>query len=110
MAVELPELLSRFFDATDGHDVEGLVALFSDGATLVDEGTTRQGLTEIRTWANGAAIAYNYSTSFLSAETIAPDRHLVTGRLTGDFPGGTADLTWDFTIADEHITRLVIAP
>jgi hypothetical protein len=110
MAVELPELLSRFFDATDGHDVEGLVALFSDGATLVDEGATRHGLTEIRAWAHGPAMAYNYSTSVLSAEAIEADRHLVTGRLTGDFPGGSADLTWDFTIADEHVTRLVIAP
>jgi hypothetical protein len=34
----------------------------------------------------------------------------VTGRLTGDFPGGTGDLNWDFTIADQHITRLAIAP
>jgi hypothetical protein len=34
----------------------------------------------------------------------------VSGRLTGNFPGGTADLKWDFTIAGRHITRLVIAP
>ena len=27
-----------------------------------------------------------------------------------NFPGGTADLNWDFTIAGQHITRLVIAP
>jgi len=26
------------------------------------------------------------------------------------FPGGTADLNWDFTIAGQHITRLTIAP
>jgi len=29
--------------------------------------------------------------------------------LTGNFPGGTADLNWDFTIAGQHITRLIIA-
>ena len=110
MAVELPELLSRYFDATDGHDVEGLVALFADAATLVDEGATRHGLNEIRAWANGPAIAYDYRTDLISSEAIAPDRYLVAGRLTGDFPGGTADLTWDFTIAGEHITRLVVAP
>jgi hypothetical protein len=32
------------------------------------------------------------------------------GRLTGNFPGGTADLTWDFTITADKISRLVIAP
>jgi hypothetical protein len=35
---------------------------------------------------------------------------VIDARLTGNFPGGTADLKFDFTIADEHITRLVIAP
>jgi hypothetical protein len=34
----------------------------------------------------------------------------LTGRLTGNFPGGTADLRWDFSIAGQQITRLVIAP
>jgi hypothetical protein len=40
----------------------------------------------------------------------AADQHLVTGRRTGDFPGGTADLRWDFTVAGGRITRLVVAP
>ena len=31
---------------------------------------------------------------------------MVTGRLTGDFPGGTADLRWDFTVAGDRVTRL----
>jgi hypothetical protein len=39
-----------------------------------------------------------------------PDRYLVTGRLTGNFPGGTADLKWDFTIAGQRIAWLIIAP
>ena len=33
-----------------------------------------------------------------------------TGRLIGNFPGGIADLKWDFTIAGQQITRLTIAP
>jgi hypothetical protein len=38
------------------------------------------------------------------------DRHAVTGRLTGNFPGGTAELKWDFTVTDGRIRQLVIAP
>jgi hypothetical protein len=53
MAFVLPELLSRYFEATDAHDVERLVALFADTGTLVDAGATRHGLDEIRAWANG---------------------------------------------------------
>jgi len=46
----------------------------------------------------------------MGTKALGPDRYLVTGRLTGNFPGGTADLKWDFTIAGQHITRLTIAP
>ena len=37
-------------------------------------------------------------------------RYRVDGRVTGDFPGGVADLTWEFTLDGERIRRLVIAP
>ena len=40
----------------------------------------------------------------------AADRFVVTGRLTGNFPGGTAELKWDFTVAGDRISQLVIAP
>ena len=52
---------------------------------------------------------YTYTTEIASAEALGPDHYVVTGRLTGNFPGGTADLNWDFTIAGQHITRLIIA-
>ena len=48
--------------------------------------------------------------AFLGSEAVAQDRHLVTGRLDGDFPGGTAVLKFDFTLADGLISRLQIAP
>ena len=43
-------------------------------------------------------------------EQLGANRYLVSGHLTGNFPGGTANLNWDFTIADDQITHLVIAP
>jgi hypothetical protein len=38
------------------------------------------------------------------------DRYRATGRIDGNFPGATADLKWDFTIAGDRISRLEIAP
>jgi hypothetical protein len=35
---------------------------------------------------------------------------VVTARLTGNFPGGTVELKWDFTVADGRIRRLTVAP
>ena len=76
----------------------------------VPDGRWRDGTTEIRTWETGAASKYTYTTEITDTEALGPDRYLVTGRLTGNFPGGTADLKWDFSIAGQHITWLTIAP
>jgi SnoaL-like domain len=91
-------------------DIDSIVSLFADDATVIDEGEERHGTAEIRAWQTGAASKYTYTTEITSTEALGPDRYLVTGRLTGNFPGGTADLKWDFTIAGQHITRLTIAP
>jgi hypothetical protein len=65
---------------------------------------------EIQAWQTGTASKYTYSTEITDTEALEADRYIVTGRLTGNFPGGTADLKWDFTIAGQYITRLRIAP
>jgi hypothetical protein len=46
----------------------------------------------------------------MDTRPIGPDRYVVTARLRGNFPGGIADLKWDFTIADGLISELLIAP
>ena len=110
MSTPLPDVISRYFELEAGRDVDAIVGLFADDATVVDEGATRRGTAEIRNWRTGTASTYTYTADVTGSEALSPDRHLVTGRLTGNFPGGIADLTWDFTIAQGRITRLVIAP
>jgi hypothetical protein len=99
----------RYFDLCAERDQDAIVALFADDATVVDESTTRRGKAELRAWREGAVTFYTYTTELLSSEALGPDRYLITGRLTGDFPGGVAEFKWDFTISDGRITRLVIA-
>jgi hypothetical protein len=110
MSVTIPDVVSHYFELDPKRDIDQIVALFADDATVIDEAETRNGIAEIRAWRAGPAIQYTYTTEVSSTEHIGPDRYLVTGRLTGNFPGGTADLKWDFTVAGERITRLVIAP
>lgn len=90
--------------------MDQFVALFSDDATVVDEGETRRGTEEIRAWRAGPAVKYTYATEIQSAESPGSDRYLLRGRLTGDFPGGTAALRWDFLVSGDLISMLVIAP
>jgi hypothetical protein len=110
MSTSLPLIVSRYFDLDSVRDVEAIVALFTDDATVIDENETRQGTAEIRSWQEGPASNYAYTTEITATTRLEPNRYVVDARLTGNFPGGTADLKFDFTIADEHITRLVIAP
>ncbi len=106
----LPEIVSRYFEFDAVRDVDSIVSLFADDATVVDEGETRRGTTEIRAWQTGPASKYIYTTEVNGSEAVQEDRYVVTGRLTGNFPGGIADLKFDFTIANGAISRLVIAP
>jgi hypothetical protein len=110
MPIQLPDVVTRFFELDAARDVEGIVALFADEATVTDEGETRQGIAAIRDWQLGPASAYSYRTELHRADQLGPGHHLVAGTLTGNFPGGTVDLRWDFTLEGDRISRLVIAP
>ena len=104
------EVVRRYFELDADRDIDAILALFSDDATVVDEGKERHGTLEIHAWQIGDASRYAYTTEVLDTVVLAPDRRVVTGRLTGNFPGGVAELRWDFTIAGDRIARLIIAP
>ena len=110
MSTNLPDVISRYFERDADRDIDSIVSLFAEDATVIDEGEERSGTAAIRGWQTGAASKYTYTTEITNTKTLGPDRYLVTGRLTGNVPGGTADLNWDFSIAGHHITRLIIAP
>jgi hypothetical protein len=104
------DVVRRYFELDADRDIDSIVALFSDDATVVDEGETRHGTAEIRAWQIGPASKYTYITQVLDTVALNPDRYVVTGRLTGNFPGGTAELKWDFTVTGGRIRRLTVAP
>jgi ketosteroid isomerase-like protein len=110
MFPNLPDVISRYFERDADRDIDAIVGLFAEDATVIDEGEERHGTAEIRAWQTGAASKYTYTTEITGTEELGPDRYLVTGRLTGNFPGGSAYLKWDFSIAGHHIARLTIAP
>ena len=106
----VPDVIRRYFVLDADREIESIVALFTDDATVIDEGETRHGITAIRAWQAGPASRYTYTTDVLGTDALTADRFVVTGRLTGNFPGGTAELKWDFAVVGDRISRLVIAP
>lgn len=109
MLDRVPAVVRRYFEL-DPREVELFVDLFSAEATVLDEGETYRGTAEIRAWRAGPAVKYTYTTDVFGTEAAGVDRFLVLGRLTGNFPGGTADLRWEFAVSGELISQLVIAP
>jgi ketosteroid isomerase-like protein len=110
MSIAAPDVITRYFEADARRDVDAIVALFTDDAVVVDEGQTRRGIAEIKDWQVGAASRYEYTTEVAGIVAVGEDRYRATGSLEGNFPGGTADLKFDFKIAGERISELEIAP
>jgi ketosteroid isomerase-like protein len=110
MTSEAPTPVKRYFDADADRDIEAILALFTDDAMVLDEGQTWSGPAAIRAWQLGPASRYQYTTAVTDIVRTGEGRFRATGRLEGNFPGGTAQLNWDFTIAGELISRLAIAP
>jgi hypothetical protein len=106
----VPDVVRRYFALDAEREIDLIVALFTDDATVVDEGETRRGTNAIRAWQTGPASQYTYTTDVLGTHALAAERFVVTGRLTGNFPGGTAELKWDFTVTGDRISQLIIAP
>jgi len=102
------DVVDRYFDADGRRDVDGVVALFTDDAEVVDEAQTWRGKERVRAWREGPASKYRYTTTILDRTRVGPDEFVLSGRLEGNFPGGTADLTWHFTLAGGRIKALRI--
>lgn len=110
MPTTTPEVITRYFAAHAARDTDALVTLFTDDAVVLDEGKTWRGATEIRTWRDGAASAYQYTTEVLGVEAAGGSDYVARVHLEGNFPGGAVDLRHHFTIDRDRIRRLEIAP
>ena len=83
MSTNLPDVISRYFERDADRDIDSILSLFAENATVIDEGEERHGTAEIRTWQTGPASKYTYTTEITGTESLGPNRYLVTGRLTG---------------------------
>jgi hypothetical protein len=104
------DVVSRYFEVDARRDVEMMLSLFIDEAVVIDEGREWRGSGEIRRWRLGPASKYEYTTTLERIDAIDDTHYRASGRIDGNFPGGTAELTWDFSMVGGLISRLEIAP
>ncbi|MCW2497013.1 MAG: hypothetical protein JWQ77_2937 [Jatrophihabitans sp.] len=101
-------MIVRYFAATDAKDPSAIAACFAESSTVVDEGQTYSGRSEIERWRRELIGKWSYTTTITGASSAAPGEYRVSAHLVGDFPGGEADLSFDFTLAGDEIVALHI--
>ncbi|MFG2624806.1 nuclear transport factor 2 family protein [Streptomyces sp. NPDC048473] len=109
-ATDLPDAIKQYLKAHDERDAPAASAALTSDATVVDDGHTYEGIPAIEQWLNHAASEYTYTTTLIGAAHDGPDRYTVTQHLEGNFPGGTVDLHYRFTLNEGLISHLTIAP
>jgi ketosteroid isomerase-like protein len=103
---DLPPAAQGFVDGWQGRDAERVAALFADDAVVSDEGRTHSGMGEIRRWIDETITLFTTTLTFLGAREVG-DMVGASYRLTGDFPGGSVDLEYQFRLDEQgRIRRL----
>jgi ketosteroid isomerase-like protein len=107
---ELPETITSYLKAHQARDLDVAMQSYEPDAAVTDEGRTYNGPAEIRAWLSRSASEYTYTIEMTGASKLGDDRYDVMHHLEGNFPGGTADLHFRFTLRGGKIARLVIEP
>ena len=107
MSAKLPEPLAAYFAGHNNRDVDAMIGLFTEGATVKDEGQERRGLPATRKWMEETTAKFSVTVAITNvAETAA--NTTVTGCVFGNFPGSPVELRFIFTLDQGKITRLEI--
>lgn len=105
--MHLPAPIQIYFSAKAPQDGEAFAAAFAANANVHDEGHDHRGPAEIRDWWLAAKAKYRHSAEPLDMTDVA-GRTVVRARVSGDFPGNPAVLTFTFALAGDRITDLRI--
>lgn len=103
----LPTPIQAYFAAEAPQDSATLAAAFAPDAIVHDEGAAHHGLNEIIAWWKAAKAKYRHRAAPLDM-TAAGGKLLVRARVSGDFPGSPAVLTFAFGLTGDRIQDLRI--
>lgn len=105
--MDLPRPVRTYFEAKAPEDGAALAAAFTPDAVVHDEGGRHRGPNAIRAWWQAGKEAYHHTAEPL-AVTERAGKTVVRARVTGDFPGSPATLTFTFGFKGDLIADLEI--
>ena len=104
-----PAVVTRFVKAARDRDFATIGQCFTEDATVVDEQQTHRGRSEIQQWQAASRKKWEYTFTAKGGSPRGPDGYVIDGHLSGNFPGGEADVMYAFTLRAGLISRLEIS-
>ena len=105
--MNLPLPIETYFYADRRRDSEALLQAFTPDALVRDEGQSHGGCQAIEAWWRAAKTKYQHTAEPIDC-TEENGEHRVRARVTGDFPGSPAVLTFAFRLRGNRIAHLEI--
>lgn len=105
--MDLHPAIQSYFDADRRRDRDALTLAFRPDATVADEGRTHEGRDAIGAWWSETKAQYEADLEPQKA-TRADGATVVRTRVSGNFPGSPATLTFAFEVAGDRIKGLEI--
>ena len=100
MKPDLPDILDRYFQAQNAHDIDAMVACFAADAAVRDEGRDIIGTDAIRAWKAETSAKYRITAQPIEC-AVADGRTVVVVKVSGTFKGSPANLTYRFGFSDD---------
>lgn len=107
MSLTLHPTIAAYFVASNEHDQDKLLRVFTPDAVVVDEQIERRGHAAIRVWQEESSRQYQPLLEPLSVE-VSSGATVVAGRVSGNFPGSPVELRFAFVLEGDSIKRLEI--
>lgn len=105
---QLPIVVRDFFTAHVVHDADTAAQFLADDVVAVDQGQTWRGRDQVYLFVRDAGAEFEVTTEELGTRRI-DDTHFIIGvRLTGNFPGGVAEIDYRFTLLHGLITEIIV--
>ena len=109
MNTNVPGPVATYLAAEKAKDTQTLGQCFREDAGVRDEGREHRGVAAIKAWHREANAKYRYVVEPLEAST-SGSAVVVRARVTGDFPGSPVELRFNFTVSEDRIVSLEVAP
>ncbi len=107
MGVQLPKPIEIYFASENLHDPAAIDTCFAPDATVSDENRMIEGLAAIKAWRIETGKKYNHTIEPLAIAE-RDGKVIVTGKVTGNFPGSPINLDHVFRLENDRIVSLKI--